>query len=237
MERVRLPLESLELPESGRVDVWLADLAGWPLPAGDEPTDRGGRVRGLRFRRQFVLRLLLGAYTGQSGARVRILHDPSGKPRLGTETHTGNAPEISISKAGSWLAVAVGGREPLGVDIEPAGREIPARRLARRYFRPAECAALEALPESERSDLFLRLWTAKEALIKARGATIAGSLARVGVHGGPPAAIESLPPDWPAASDWSLAELGGLPGLIGHLAVIGPVESIHMHRLVAPDPD
>ena len=41
--------------------------------------------------------------------------------------------------------------------------------MARRYFAPAEVAALERWPAEQQKQRFLQFWTLKEAYIKARG--------------------------------------------------------------------
>jgi 4'-phosphopantetheinyl transferase len=57
---------------------------------------------------------------------------------------------------------------PVGFDLERFDRRIELE-IADRYFRPEEVSWLMGLPPSERPRGFLRLWTLKEALIKATG--------------------------------------------------------------------
>lgn len=78
-----------------------------------------------------------------------------GKPYLKNHPHI----HFSLSHSGSWAVCAVGD-EPLGVDVELPRCTI---EIAKRFFRPDE------LPETEDSDQLLRLWTAKEAFLKAIG--------------------------------------------------------------------
>jgi 4'-phosphopantetheinyl transferase len=67
------------------------------------------------------------------------------------------------------------GRE-IGVDVERLREVRHAEHIARRYFHAAEIAAIAAAPASERNTTFLRIWTGKEALLKALGAGITGTL-------------------------------------------------------------
>ena len=98
---------------------------------------------------------------GIPAARQQMTTGPYGKPCL-----AGGAVEFSLSHSGSWAVCALD-RAPVGVDVE---RPRCSMATARRFFAPAEVAALEAMPEYARPDALLRLWTAKEAFSKAVGA-------------------------------------------------------------------
>lgn len=65
-------------------------------------------------------------------------------------------------------------RGPIGVDAEPLERHPDWARLARRWFARAETEWLHQQPDPR--DAFLRLWTLKEAWIKATGRGIADNL-------------------------------------------------------------
>lgn len=73
--------------------------------------------------------------------------------------------QFSLSHAGHWAVCAVSA-DPVGVDVE-----LPrcTMDIARRFFSPEELEGLELLPEAERRDRLNRLWTAKEAFVKALG--------------------------------------------------------------------
>jgi 4'-phosphopantetheinyl transferase len=72
------------------------------------------------------------------------------------------------------LAHAAHGR--IGVDIEPLARRADSLRIARRFFAAEEIATLDALDGDARQSAFLRLWCAKEAVLKAHGGGIAFGL-------------------------------------------------------------
>ena len=78
----------------------------------------------------------------------------------------------------SWrLALAIAGSGRVGVDL---GQIDDRRRwwaVARRYFHAEEVQWLQQLPDEQRRDAFFDLWTLKEAHTKARGATMATSMA------------------------------------------------------------
>ena len=76
----------------------------------------------------------------------------------------------------------------LGVDVESLQRR-PDLGLARRYFAPEEIAQIERSREADAHQLFLQIWTLKEAFIKAIGTglrTPLDAFAFVDVEGGRP---------------------------------------------------
>lgn len=90
-------------------------------------------------------------------------------------------PRLACGDAG-WshshgrLLIAYTGHGRLGVDIEPLARRADPLRIARRYFSGEEIAALDALDGVTRQSAFLRMWCAKEAVLKAHGGGIAFGL-------------------------------------------------------------
>ena len=66
----------------------------------------------------------------------------------------------------------------LGVDIEALDKRV-SLPVARRYFSAREVSALDALAPEARPRRFLRLWTLKEAYLKAVGEGLAGGLDRM----------------------------------------------------------
>jgi 4'-phosphopantetheinyl transferase len=134
-------------------------------------------------------------WLGARGLAGSVLRDPRGAPYIP------GGPHLSISHSGALEAVAVC-ELPVGVDVERI-RPLRALALARRFFPPVEADALAALPEAERDAAFLRLWTAKEAYVKALGTGFRGSTTPRSVAIGP---------------EWALAELA-LDGYCGTVAV------------------
>lgn len=154
----------------------LASLAA-RLPAADRDELRG--IRGPERARSFVLsRLLLrqtlGAALGHPGRELRFGRASGGR-LLALEA----APwHISLSHCPGLVAVIVA-TAPCGIDIEPV-RPFRVDRLARRYFAASEVQALAACSdEGERLNRFFRLWTLKEASVKALHQGLAGNLGRL----------------------------------------------------------
>lgn len=107
---------------------------------------------------------LLHQLTGERGVTVR--RGANGRPCSDPPV------DVSLSHSGGWIAVAVCETGRIGIDVETR-RDVPLA-LAQRCLSAAEMAWLErAEPGVPRSLRFLRLWTAKEAYVKATGVGLA----------------------------------------------------------------
>lgn len=131
---------------------------------------RGGRAEPLA-------RTWLAARLGLDAEALPLVRDERNRPRL-------HAPladmDVSWSHSGGHLLVACTRGARIGVDIEWTGRPRPrALELARRYFDPHEADALAQRPPDEREVAFLRLWCAKEAVLKAVGVGLVFGLHRL----------------------------------------------------------
>lgn len=123
---------------------------------------KSGPQRGIFLRRRLLARLCVARYLGIEPADCVIAHGAAGKPVLVSPQARLH---LSVSARGEIAAVAVA-RTRIGIDLERADgpHVIPWNIL-----RANERAALNGLPEAERIRAFLRLWTVKEAYLKALG--------------------------------------------------------------------
>jgi 4'-phosphopantetheinyl transferase len=206
-------------PAQPTVELWWGSVAAAVphLPALLDLLDADERCRADRFRveagrQRFVaaramLRRLLAGRLDVPPQSIRLATGPRGKPALADPT--AGAPHFNLAHSGDLAAVALASRE-LGVDVE-ALRPFPrAGRFAARFFAPSEQSWLLAKPEGERGHAALKLWTFKEAYLKAVGSGIAIALASVEVDPERPALLRvaGVPV---AAGEWTL--LGArLPG-------------------------
>lgn len=162
-------------PGTRMVDVWVASLDG-PLPllealasslSGAE-RERAARYRFSRDARRFSatrgwLRLVLGAELAVPPGSVRLTEDGA-KPRLANRT----GPHFNVSHASELALIAVSS-DPVGVDVEPVEHSRFDLGMVELACTAAEAEALDRLPVGHRALAFLRLWTAKEAYLKATG--------------------------------------------------------------------
>ena len=222
-------------PAADEVHVWCAALDRPPGEVADlsrflsdDERERAGRFRPVaaRSRDEFIvcraiLRLLLGECFGLDPRRVCFSVTARGKPRLAGPDP---APlRFNVSHSHGMALFAVTGHCEVGVDLERVRVRPDADLLgmAERYFAPREAAVLRALDAGERVETFFRLWTRKEAYLKAHGLGISYGLERVEVShaADEPAHIVHIDGDRQAAACWSLRTLVPAPGYVGALAL------------------
>lgn len=123
-----------------------------------------------------ALRLVLSEVTGVSDAKIDINYSTSGKPVL-----QGNPVHFNVSHSGNRGLIAVSAKYPVGVDLEQIRMRKGLQRLAKRFLHPGEAEYLASLTEQQQVQTFTRLWTAREALVKATGQGIGAGFSRFSV--------------------------------------------------------
>lgn len=197
-----------------------------------EETARAKRFHFERDRKRFILqytalRRLIGAYQGVDPARVVFQRGPHGKPAL-TEAFAAGDLRFNMSNSRTRALLAFTRHREIGVDIECSRPMSGAERIAQRFFSPGEYAALQRVPEGERTAAFFRCWTRKEAYVKGigRGLSLGLDQFEVSFLPGQPAALLSTRHDPRQAERWTLHELLPGNGCMGALAVEGRVDRI-----------
>ncbi len=130
-----------------------------------------------------ALRRVLAHHTALAAEQIQLHPTPQGKPRA--YTPAGHPlPPFNLAHTGDLLAIALGrGRAEVGVDLEqPHSRlETDIDPIAQRHFTSAERAQLAAAGGPQKMAAFLRIWTLKEAVLKAAGSGLLAPLASVEV--------------------------------------------------------
>lgn len=159
-----------------RPDLTPASVAALARVLSEEETRRWRGFVDPRQRRVFLAahgaaRMILGGYLAAPPAELRLHTGRWGKPEL-----DGHPVRFSLSHAGGAILLAVSAARAVGVDIEYARPQGANTDLAARFF-PAEESALVAAADSvQRPAVYLRLWTRKEACVKAAGARLVEGL-------------------------------------------------------------
>ncbi|MGA0588655.1 4'-phosphopantetheinyl transferase family protein [Dyella sp. KRB-257] len=167
------------------------------------------------------LRRLLAVYLDLRAEDVTLVDTVHGRPEL-HGAHRGRL-RFNWSHSADRALVAIARSVQPGIDLEhrPRRADRNVLALAQRFFAPVEADALGALPADERAAAFLRLWTVKEAVLKAQGRGLAYGLHRVVVDlGGSATARVHLDADSVAA--WQVRELTLDPDWVAALAWRGP---------------
>ncbi|QNP39517.1 4'-phosphopantetheinyl transferase family protein [Lysobacter solisilvae (ex Woo and Kim 2022)] len=148
---------------------------------------------------------------------LNLQREPRGRPRLGPPQQ---AYDCSWSHSGDGLLIALGHRVELGVDCERMRPRPRALELARRYFTAPEQDWLAAFAPGEARDrAFLRLWCAKEAVLKAHGHGLSFGLEKLRfADTGAALTLVECAPGLGLATDWSLHEFAPAPDYVAALA-------------------
>ncbi len=212
-----------------------------PLPA-PPPLDREAihvwihdtgetRPRAVRDAARATLGRLLGGYAGDDRAPV-IETGAHGKPFVPALPWL----DFNLSHAGPYVAIAFARGQPLGIDIEPLDRRVAVDGVAARFFGAAETAALGRIEPGARQPAFLRLWTHKEAVLKALGDGLGFGLERIEfdlAEDGRVARLDRLAAEAGHPADWQLRPFEPVPGVVGCLAWRGAPRVVQPLRLVS----
>ncbi len=216
------------------VQVWAAwlnvgseEMTGFWSTLSNQERERAGRFAFERDRGYFVaarglLRLVLGSCLGTEPCKVEFRHGDQGKPAVGG-AFARSGLQFNLAHSGNLAVFAVAHHRTVGVDVEQVRPVSQLSELIEGFFSAGERAELEALSAEKKATGFFRIWTRKEAWLKATGKGITGSLKCIDVLG-PPAQEE---PDWrptpgSPGTRFCLRDLLPAPGFLGALAVAVP---------------
>ncbi len=125
------------------------------------------------------LRQLLAERLGCALKDLVIAIDEHGKPFLNADL--GQALYFNLSHAGRYALVAMSKTSPVGVDIEKINSKVDFLAIAERFFTSQECAYINDREVEQQADIFFRIWTLKEAYVKAIGRGLAYGLDKFSV--------------------------------------------------------
>ena len=142
----------------------------------DDEWERGQRFHRNADRWEYLgarraLRILLAEHLGVREDQMRFLKRENGKPYLESGSLFFN-----VSHSKGWAAIAITREGEVGVDLEETSRILSFSELASQFFSRAEGEIFFSLSENKQRELFYRLWTRKEAFLKAKGTGITKGL-------------------------------------------------------------
>ena len=163
-----------------------------------------------------LARAWLAAQLGVPPGALALGRDRRGRPRLDSPHATH---DCNWSHSGGGLLLALGKGVRVGADLECVRPRPRALLLAQRYFSAQEAHWLAACVDSERDRAFLRLWCAKEAVLKAHGHGLSFGLDRLRFELYEDALrLVACDPALGAPAQWSLHEFEPAPGTLAALA-------------------
>lgn len=168
--------------EPNEIHIWSANLAITPeqqnkkitLLSKDEQ-ERAKRfhfaIHGKRFiAARSMLREILSLYLTIAPQDIAFTYGENEKPCLLTPTPM--ALQFNLSHSENLAIYAITMHYDIGIDIEKIQDSYNAD-VAERFFSPQENRELQNLPSEDRCTGFYRLWSRKEAIVKATGKGLA----------------------------------------------------------------
>lgn len=161
---------------AGNTQVWIARCAGSPpaaLWAVLDPAEQA-QARRFRFERDqhryvaahAMLRFALAVAAGCRMQDLLFARAGNGRPLLRAPAGL----QFNLSHSGALAACIVTRGTPCGIDIEHIQPDTHIDDIAKRHFSMAEQRYLARIDDGEaRRQAFFRLWTLKEAFMKALG--------------------------------------------------------------------
>jgi 4'-phosphopantetheinyl transferase len=193
---VRQQLKLLSSPENG-VQIWIAHLdsiSSREIEHFFESLDLSERSRAEKFRsvqdrHRYIaahgfLRLALGEILGRPANALVLEESSQGKPEFSQNEHDNRRLKFNLSHSAGWALIAISWNRELGVDLESAESLVDDNeslsKLAARILSKRELEIWNAIPAAvNRRAKFLRMWTRKEAFVKATGEGLRHDLANI----------------------------------------------------------
>lgn len=205
------PLQNIAVlswPEGDAVHLWQMHvalarehLAGLESVLSPQEQHRASRFRFERDRARFVashggMRVILAAYLDRPAAEIAFVQEARGKPGLDPSVGAESL-RFNLSHSGDWAILTVAQHE-VGADIEQVRPMVDVEQVAATVLSEAELAVLMRQEPDDRLACFLRMWTRKEAAVKATGAGLAAHLPEIDVDPADPAASPTFRVRWAA---------------------------------------
>lgn len=199
-----------------------------------EELARAERLRVPLAREEFVLaraclHALLGAALACDGRAIAFTTGSAGRPSVAAPPAA--RIDFNVTHSRGLILIALSRDAAVGVGIEAIDPAIEALELSQRNFAPDEQHAIASAPdEATRARIFFRLWTRKEAVLKAHGGglllgldsfSVLEQAAELRVHCG-------------GAQPWFVRDLDVPPGFSAALALDRPNLSVRSHVLETP---
>ena len=156
-----------------------------------------------------ALRDVLCRYINCSNEQLALVTAKHGKPFAEVDGKPVST-SFNVTHSGQHGLVAVAPKGRLGVDIEEGAPRRRLQGLIEAVFSPGEQAEFEDLDESGKLRLFFRLWTLKEALVKAHGKGLSMKVSEI-----------EIPVAMRRGAMSSTCRFPQLPGATWHLENIG----------------
>lgn len=120
-------------------------------------------------------RIILSQYLNLPPCQIKIVTKTNRKPIV-SDSATRARLDFNLTHSKNLCLLAISLTDIIGIDLEYKRKINNCLALAKRFFTNEEHKMLAAYDNLLRNDIFLRIWTAKEAVLKGADLGIAGNL-------------------------------------------------------------
>lgn len=226
------------------IQVWRASLEPslWDLTGFTNLLSADEKIRAERFhftrdRDRYMigrglLRTLLGGYLQLDPSEIKFNYGAYGKPALADIN--GRILEFNLSNSNDMVVYIFNWDDPVGIDIEYIHPMKDMDDFALQFFTPDECALIRSLPTEQKQKTFFKLWTCKEAYLKANGSGLITPLNQVEVSftNEDTASLIPLGDDREQTSNWRLELFVPAEGYQASLARKESRKLVVFHKLI-----
>ncbi|MFC1490141.1 4'-phosphopantetheinyl transferase family protein [Candidatus Latescibacterota bacterium] len=184
-----------------------------------------------------VLRQILSYYLNSDPGALDFKYSPAGKPTL-SGVHRGRL-SFNISHSHGKMLLGITASDEIGIDIEKVNHSRLINKIASRKFTPSERNLLKICNPEDSAQRFCRLWTRKEAVLKAAGTGLLFPMRNIDVsdiQSGHSVFIEPIPQKFEiiTQSDWYFYDIESFEGFCAAVSMNFIPESINILS-VPPD--
>ena len=199
--------------------------------------EKANKFRFEEHRRRFIvargrLRQLLANYLNISAEEIRFEYSDRGKPSLSNHCYQNNL-QFNVSHSQNLALYAFTYQNRVGIDLEYLRRCNNASQIASRFFAPQEYELISSLEESRQQEVFLHIWTIKEAYLKATGEGLSGSIdaAVVSFQGDNPIGLAAVGGTSQKAADWLVHSFTPAHNFIATVAIESKFNSSQQQQI------
>lgn len=235
------PPKELELL-TNNAHIWSANLKSPPFKIEElskilssDEIDRANRFYFERDKNRFIitrgtLRKIISRYLNIDPKKLQFTYSDRGKPNLSTPTSI----SFNLSHSQDLALYAISQINLIGIDLEYIRPMPDAKNLAKRFFSPQEYNFISQLPAQQQQETFFKIWTCKEAYLKATGEGLAGGLEKVEVGLNPEKPIHffSINGNVQEASPWYLHQFIPQPNYIAAVVVAGKNQNLSFWQII-----
>jgi 4'-phosphopantetheinyl transferase len=182
-----------------------------------------------------MLRNFLGNYLGMEPGQIEFSYGAYGKPALANHLNVENL-QFNLSHSNDVVVYTFTKDQLIGIDIEHVRPMKDMDDFAHHFFTPTEYNFIQALSKDQKQIFFFKLWTCKEAFLKANGSGLTAPLNQVEISfpNDETAILKSIGSDTAQAAHWHFKIFNPVSGYQAAIAVEGYEKRIIFNQLDKP---